>query len=345
MSWKIGGAEGWSGGENCECCGGEGAQIVEKDRECTGDCRRKTLPQNHLLGKGERLTTTSLHKQQSSKSEVSEVCIITGGVSVAPVGKEGRGLGAGSMVWGSPGPPGEKLFSLWERWHGFSEDKRTGCSSMLPWSLAYEERHQLMAVYFGTSLWLCFAINSELQCGPMTASKGQTGTDQTVVMPFPRVSVGVGAPQSPKIRSVWSPVAPEIKHRSTMLTWQADSLDIDRVRAGIWWKLGTQERWLVFCERFLKSGSTKIPIQGIRKWGDTIYAPLSTSTNILQGATRAIQWSLEPLTPNPPVSCRCISTRISLPENQHSRSHPQKTSTNPSHTQSLLIIECCKTSR
>ena len=71
-------------------------QEREKVKPCTGDCRRKTLPQNHWLGKGEGLTITSFYKQWSSKSEVLEVCAITrvmsSRLSSAPVVKKGRGL-------------------------------------------------------------------------------------------------------------------------------------------------------------------------------------------------------------------------------------------------------------
>lgn len=45
-----------------------------------------------------------------------------------------------------------------------------------------------------------------------------------------------------------------------------------------------------------------------------------------------------------PVPCKCTSTRESPPEMQHTRLHPEKTSTNPSDTPTLLILELCKPS-
>ena len=73
----------------------------QRKNQHAGDCIRKTLPQNHWLGKGEELTT-SFYKQQSSKSEVLEVHATTGvmpgGFSSAPFGKAFRDLGVGSMV-------------------------------------------------------------------------------------------------------------------------------------------------------------------------------------------------------------------------------------------------------
>ena len=46
------------------------------------------------------------------------------------------------------------------------------------------------------------------------------------------------------ISKIWSfetQPMPEIKHKSAV-PWQADSSDVRRMKARIWWKLGTQER-------------------------------------------------------------------------------------------------------
>lgn len=55
---------------------------------------KKIIPQNHYLGKGEGLTTTKFYEQRSTKSEVLEVCTITGVVPArlrdAPSGEGGR---------------------------------------------------------------------------------------------------------------------------------------------------------------------------------------------------------------------------------------------------------------
>lgn len=92
------------------------AREKDRDREREQHARdhtRKTLPQNHALGKGE-LTTISFYKHQSSKSEVLEVHTITralpGGLNCNPVGKESRGPGVGSVVLGSLGSHGKKKF-------------------------------------------------------------------------------------------------------------------------------------------------------------------------------------------------------------------------------------------
>ena len=58
-----------------------GAREKEGGRErvkvCAGTFTRKTLPQNHSMGKGEGLTTASFYKQLSAEAEVSEVRTIT----------------------------------------------------------------------------------------------------------------------------------------------------------------------------------------------------------------------------------------------------------------------------
>lgn len=69
---------------------------------------------------------------------------------------------------------------------------------------------------------------------------------------------------------------PEIKHRSIVLPGRRIA-DAHRVKAGIWWKLGTQEWWLLFCEAFLKSDSYKLPNLGMGEWGITIPRHLHTT--------------------------------------------------------------------
>ena len=104
---------------DCGCCGEEGALITEKsERErvktCIEDSSRKTLSQNHCLGKGEGWATASFYKQWSMKSEVLEVCAFASVVPVrhnsALVRKEGGDSGVGSMVLGFPKSHKDKQF-------------------------------------------------------------------------------------------------------------------------------------------------------------------------------------------------------------------------------------------
>ena len=78
----------------------------ERTEKWAGGRRRKTLLQNHWLGKGEGLTTSSFYKQWSAKSEVVEVHAIASVVrsrfTNAPVQKEDRD----QRVWGPPGSHG-----------------------------------------------------------------------------------------------------------------------------------------------------------------------------------------------------------------------------------------------
>lgn len=127
------------------------------------------------------------------------------------LGSRQYGLKIPWAAWGEIIP---LLEDTWERWHGFSKDKRTGCANILRCSLPEEERYQLVAVELGTGFLLCFTINSELLCSPMTASLGQTGTGHSMVQPSPRGSVRACAMSVPRI-------------------WQADMSDTDRMRAGI----------------------------------------------------------------------------------------------------------------
>ena len=74
----------------------------EERAEHTGDCTRKTFPQNHTLGKREGEIIMSFYNQQSSKKGVLEfhitVAVEPGKQSCAPVEKEGRGLGVDSAI-------------------------------------------------------------------------------------------------------------------------------------------------------------------------------------------------------------------------------------------------------
>lgn len=107
-------------------------QERDRVRAHTGDCTRKTLPQNQWLGIGKGLITTSYSKQWSTKSEVLDVFaiarVIPSGLRGAPVGKEGGDPGVGSVVWESPGFHGEKqspcLELLWEWQLSLPRDKK-----------------------------------------------------------------------------------------------------------------------------------------------------------------------------------------------------------------------------
>lgn len=123
---------------NCRCCrkGGspdhENEGERERDKSAFRGLHKKNNSPKPLTGKWEGLIVARFYKQQSSRSKVLEAQTIAGvepgELTVAPVKKEGRGPGADTMLWGSPGSHWERQFPflgcIWERYHCLSRDKR-----------------------------------------------------------------------------------------------------------------------------------------------------------------------------------------------------------------------------
>lgn len=85
---------------------------------------------------------------------------------------------------------------------------------------------------------------------------------------------------SPKFGALKPSHVPEKKTKEHCAPWQAGSLDAGRVKAGIWWKLGTQRGdCMLLCEGFLKKSTCELPALGKKEWGGAIPHPPSALTN------------------------------------------------------------------
>ena len=111
--------------------------------------------------------------------------------------------------------------------------------------------------------------------------------------------------------------------------WQEDSLDTDGAGREL---TGAGDTGGVIALRPRRGDCSLLWDKRAIRWHHFSLIPPSALTDCLWWAAQ-----------RPPVEpSRCISTRVSWPENQHSRPLPQKTSTNPLHTSSLLINSAAK---
>lgn len=151
------------------------------------------LPQSQLLRKQERLLIVSFYNQQSSKTEVLEVCLQPGSTVVL---LWRRAEAQEWAVWsedplhctGRDSPPS---------WSAFGDKEMVGATA-LPHSLAQGQRHLLMAANLDASSLLCFILNSKHLYIPATALLGQTPTSPSASRPPSRGSSWVQAVLSPQ---------------------------------------------------------------------------------------------------------------------------------------------------
>ena len=111
---------------------------------------------------------------------------------------------------------------------------------------------------------------------------------------FPRISTG---------SSEWSlkfavlKLSPKWDKTQVAGTVQyVDSSDTDREKAGIWWKLGTEARWMISPRWALKTFLLES-----REWGEAIFTPSPPALIDLSELNSATKWRIEPVHEAPPA--------------------------------------------